>query len=166
MGHQGQTRLVELYWREYREPAPLYEGDVLTECPGDLDFSVVYAVIVSGDFPNPCGHALLFVPKKFMSSPTDGSYFQVAGVYTYPRIIDEHGYRRYLRENKKKELDRYAVPLLNPETAQDRLEQLAQKKWAWLVLPHNCAAFVEDVASAGGSTAGLYSNCPRYEAFR
>jgi hypothetical protein len=166
MGHPGENNIRTLYWRQPRAPGPPYEGEVLTECPGDLDFSLVYAVIVSGDFPNPCGHEFLFVPKKFPSSPTDGSYFQVAGVYTYPRVMDEDGYQRYLRENQKKEVDRYAVPLLNPEAAQDRLEQLMQKKWAWLVLPHNCAAFVEDVVSAGGSTAGLYSNCPRYEAFR
>ncbi len=80
--------------------------------------------------------------------------------------MDEAGYQRYLRESKKKELNRYSVPLQNPDGAANRLEQLMQKKWAWLILPHNYAAFVEDVVSAGGSTAGLYSNCPEYEAFR
>ncbi len=40
-----------------------YEGDVMTYCPGDLSFAVVYAVVVSGDFPNPCGHAALVRPQ-------------------------------------------------------------------------------------------------------
>jgi hypothetical protein len=143
-----------------------YEGDVLNYTPSDLDFSVVYAVIVTGDFPNPCGHALLFVPKAFPESSGDGSYFQVAGVYTYPRIMDPAGYARYLREAKKKELRRYSVPLSKPDDALAKLVDLMQKKWAWLILPHNCAAFVEEVVAAGGSTAGLYSNCPSHEAFK
>src|SRR5262249_51272167 len=65
-------------------PEP-YEGEILTYTPGDLDFSTVYAVVVSGTFPNPCGHALLFVPRAHAVSSNDGSYFQVAGAHTFPR---------------------------------------------------------------------------------
>jgi|SRR6516164_3089535 len=48
-----------------------YEGEVLTYSPANLDFSVVYAVIVSGTFVNPCGHALL--PLRRLPSPEEGS---------------------------------------------------------------------------------------------
>lgn len=58
-----------------------YHGDVLNHTPGDLDFSVVYAVIVSDVFPNSCGHALLFVPSTKAISSDDGYYFQVALAY-------------------------------------------------------------------------------------
>ena len=47
-----------------------------------------------------------------------------------------------------------------------KLEQLAAAKWFWGVLPHNCASFVEEVVRAGGSSAGLYFNCPARERFR
>ena len=143
-----------------------YEGEVLTYTPSNLDFSVVYAVIVSGTFPNPCGHALLFVPSVYAISSSDGSYFQVAGANGFPRIMSGKGYNRYLRENRKSEITRYAISLPDPDGAVNHLVELMQKQWRWLVLPHNCAAFVEDVVRAGGSTAGLYTNCPRLEKFR
>ena len=148
-----------------RDLAP-YEGEVLTHTPGDLDFSTVYAVVVSGDFPNPCGHALLFVPKARATASNVGSYFQVAGAYTFPRIMDNAGYARYLRTNGKTEITRYELSLPNPDGAINRLTSLMLKKWVWAILPHNCAAFVEDIVQAGGSTAGLYSNCPRAERFK
>jgi hypothetical protein len=144
-----------------------YEGDVLTYTPANLDFSTVYAVVVTGAKWNPCGHALLFAPfKSAISSGNDGSYFQVAGAHTLPRIMSQDGYERYLKENKKSEVTRYAVDLPNPDGAVNRLVELMLKPWMWAVLPHNCAAFVEDVVSAGGSSAGLYSNCPRLEDFK
>jgi hypothetical protein len=143
-----------------------YEGDILTYTPSNLDFSVVYAVIVSGMKGNPCGHALLFVPSAYAISSSDGSYFQVAGANGLPRIMSQTGYKRYLRENGKKEITRYAVELTDPDGAVNRLVDLMMKQWRWLLLPHNCAAFVEDVVSAGGSSAGLYSNCPRLERFK
>lgn len=143
-----------------------YEGEVLTYSPGDLDWNVVYAVVVSGTFPNPCGHALLFVPSAYAISSSAGSYFQVAGANGLPRILSQKGYLRYLKENKKKEITRYQVSLTDPDGAVNRLIDLMQKQWRWMVLPNNCAAFVEDVCSAGGSSAGLYSNCPRLERFK
>ena len=143
-----------------------YEGEVLTYCPGHLDWSVVYAVVVSGTFPNPCGHALLFVPSAYAISSSDGSYFQVSGANTFPRIMSQEGYRNYLKTNKKKEITRYQVILADPDAAVNRLIAVMQKQWFWAVLPHNCAAFVEDICSAGGSSAGLYSNCPRWERFK
>jgi hypothetical protein len=143
-----------------------YEGEVLTYSPAHLDWSIVYAVVVSGTFPNPCGHALLFVPSAYAISSSDGSYFQVAGTYHLPRIMSTEGYARYLKENKKREITRYQVALPDPDAAVNRLIEVMQKQWRWMVLPNNCAAFVEDICTAGGSSAGLYSNCPRAEKFR
>ncbi len=143
-----------------------YQGDVLNYSPGNLDFSVVYAVVVSGDFPNPCGHALLFVHTTNATSSDDGFYFQVAQAHGLPRYMNTEGYSRYLRENDKKELTRYAVPITNPTASFQKLISLMGKKWVWGVLPNNCAAFVEDVVKAGGASAGLYSNCPKLEGFK
>ncbi|MEI7895843.1 MAG: hypothetical protein WCJ26_02310 [bacterium] len=143
-----------------------YEGEILTYTPSNLDFSVVYAVIVSGTFPNPCGHALLFVPSVYAISSSDGSYFQVAGLNDFPRIMSETGYLRYLRETEKEEITRYEVRIPNPDGAVKRLVEVMLKQWRWMILPHNCAAFVEDIVRGGGGSAGLYSNCPRLEAFR
>ena len=158
-----------------------YDGEVLADSDVltlKLNFSTVYAVVVTGVKLNPCGHALLFVPYKPAISSArridrvsvarrdDGSYFQVAEAYGLPRIMSSDGYKRYLKENKKTEITRYSVHLPNPDGAKNRLGELMLKKWCWLILPHNCAAFVEDVVHAGGSSAGLYSNCPRLEAFK
>jgi hypothetical protein len=143
-----------------------YHGDVLNYTPADLDFSTVYAVIVSGDFPNPCGHALLFVPTTKALSSDDGYYFQVAQAYGFPLIMRTSDYGRYLLDNTKREITRYAVSISNPQGAFNKLILLMGKKWVWGVLPNNCAAFVEDIVSAGGSSAGLYSNCPTLEKFK
>lgn len=58
----------------------------------------------------------------------------------------------------------YSFPTLRG--AHGKLEQLLAAQWSWFVLPNNCASFVEDVVRAGGSTAGLYSNCPSREQFK
>lgn len=142
-----------------------YQGEELRSVPEGLSFSTIYAVIVSGDFPNPCGHALLYIPFQRDLSAGGGHYFQIAGGYRYPHIMNRSGYARYIRENDKTEITRHAVPLGNPGGAQTRLEELVGTEWLWAVLPHNCAAFVEDIARAGGSSAGLWSNCPRAEEF-
>lgn len=135
-----------------------YEGDRVTYCPVNrYDFANTYAVVVSGSGPNFCGHQILNL---------GGLYFHVAGVHTEPRMMTEAGYRRYLRENHKRELRRYRVIVKDQDAAMLRLEQLLSQRWFWGVLPHNCAAFVEEVVHAGGSNAGLYFNCPALEGFR
>ena len=155
-----QQQAVRTFVRKYFKKAGAYEGEILTDCP-DLDMRVVWAVIVTGDFPNPCGHALLCAPA---TNPRLGRYyFQVAGFYTFPRIMDDQGFARYLREHSKREIRRHLIMVPNPSAAYTRLEQTAQKPWFWAVLPHNCAAYIEDIVNAGGSTAGLYSNCPKWE---
>jgi hypothetical protein len=140
-----------------------YEGDIILACPA-VDYSTVWAVVVSGARLNPCGHALLYTG---MSNKQGGWYFHVARPYGLPRQMqNESLYQQYLKDNGKREITRYAVRLPNPEGAARRLEELVGKPWVWLLLPNNCAAFVEDIVRAGGSTAGLYSNCPRLERFR
>lgn len=138
-----------------------YAGDVMNACPGSaFDFKRAHAVVVSGAAWNPCGHMLLNV------GGVGGWYMHVAETRGFPRYMGEQGYRRYLKENGKKELSRVHVPLRNPDACMLKLEQLLSDKWTWFVVPNNCVAFVEDVLQAGGTNAGLYSNCPSRESFR
>ena len=58
------------------------------------------------------------------------------------------------------------VSIQNPDASNRKLEELLAKQWTWFVLPNNCANFVEEVLQAGGTSAGLYSNCPTLETFR
>jgi hypothetical protein len=137
-----------------------YEGERLLLCPSKaFEFSTTFAVVVSGAGPNFCGHLILNV------GGLGGLYFHVAGVHTEPRMMTEKGYRRYLKENGKTELKRFKVTISNTMAAMLKLEELTSETWAWGVLPHNCASFVEEVVKAGGSAAGLYSNCPALETF-
>jgi hypothetical protein len=137
-----------------------YEGDLMLACPAEaFRFDDTEAVVVSGDGPNFCGHLILNV------GGIGGMYFHVAGFRTFPRQMTEEGYRRYLRETKKKELRRFPVILTKPDSAMLKMENLLAAKWTWGILPHNCASFVEEIVAAGGSSAGLYSNCPALEKF-
>jgi hypothetical protein len=137
-----------------------YEGDEMLGCPAEaFDFTKTYAVVVSGDGPNFCGHLIL------NAGGVGGMYFHVAGVRTVPREMREEGYRKYLSDNGKRELKRFKVTISNTMGSMLKLEQLLAVKWTWGVLPHNCASFVEEIVQAGGSAAGLYSNCPALEDF-
>ena len=138
-----------------------FEGDVLTSCGLiQFNFSVSYAVVVSGVKFNPCGHLIL------NTGGLCGFYCHIAERKGYPRYMDESGYRRYLSENGKHEIRRQYVPLKEPDKAYAKVEELLSKSWSWWVLPHNCVSFVEEVLQAGGTTAGLYSNCPIFENFQ
>lgn len=135
-----------------------YHGDVMLQCPfNPWDFTHCCAVVVSGDGINFCGHTLLHTGGDW--------YFHVAGVNDVPKFMRESGYQRYLKENGKHEIRRWIVKLPNPAGAHAKLEELLTKQWLWLVLPHNCANFVEEVVRAGGSKAGMYFNCPTVEPF-
>ena len=137
-----------------------YFGEILRFCPAKAyDFKNTYAVVVSGDKINPCGHLLLNLGGSV------GTYFHVAGIITKPRLMTQTGYERYLRENKKSELKRFKINISHSDKAMMKLEELMSKTWLWGVLPHNCASFVEEIVKAGGSAAGLYSNCPALESF-
>lgn len=138
-----------------------YEGDELNVCMRKaFDFRLTTAVVVSGDTGNFCGHMLLKV------GGAEGYYFHTAGgVHSRPKMMSELGYRRYLRETRKRELYRRMVDIKNPEAAQRKVDELMSKPWLWLMLPSNCANFVETIVQAGGSSAGLYLNCPAWENF-
>ena len=128
-----------------------FQGEVLETCI-PLPFANTACIIVSGDGPNICGHALLF---------TDGHYFHIAGFYDRPMHMDEEGYKRYIAESGKRELGRHRPFIRNPSLAYMKLTELLIKPWLWGVLPNNCIVFVEEVLQAGGATNfGIYSNCP------
>ena len=132
-----------------------YEGEILNYCPSSAyTFSDTSAVVVSGATWNPCGHLILNVGGR------NGVYLHVAGIHDYPRYMNEEGYQRYLRENGKREIRRTPVRITDINAAMLKLEYLLASKWTWGVLPHNCASFVEEIVQAGGSTAGLWLNCP------
>lgn len=138
-----------------------YTGEVMHACLArPFDFSNAYAVVVSGATWNPCGHMII------NTGGIGGFYFHVAEFHGYPRYMNEAGYRRYLKEEMKREISRTRVPLKNPQGAQRKLEELLAKKWTWFLVPQNCSAFAEDVLQAGGTNAGLFSNCPRAETFK
>jgi hypothetical protein len=129
-----------------------YEGEPLTYCPVNLDLSRVEMIVVSGSGINAAGHALLYVPKQ-------GLYFQIAGVYTYPTMMDELGFKRYLTENSKRILGRNIYSLPSPAGAYNELMLSTSKKWVWGGVINNCATFVQDIIRAGGSSATI-SNLP------
>jgi hypothetical protein len=137
-----------------------YIGEIDTRClPAELDFRRAFAVSVSGTPPNICGHMLLNVGGR------GGSYCHVIEPRGYPRYMSEAGYLRFLASHRKRELRRAYVPLPHPERSMARLEQLLSQPWHWWVLPHNCVTFVENVLQAGGTSAGLYTNCVVLERF-
>jgi hypothetical protein len=132
-----------------------YEGDLMDACGlFALDFRKVAVVAVSGSGPNVCGHLILY------SEANGGYYFHVAGAYGYPRYMSEANYRRYLGENRKRELSRRYLALPNPEGAASYVEKALSAEWRWWVLPHNCVTFCEKVIAAGGGQWSSYSNCP------
>ncbi|QHF01491.1 MULTISPECIES: hypothetical protein [Pseudomonas syringae group] len=108
-------------------------------------------VVVSGDGPNICGHALLRVGKF---------YFHIAGLVARPYYMDEVGYKRYLAESSKIEIFRRRVMVKNSEAAQRKLEALSARPWHWLGIPNNCVSYVEEIFNAGGASESLLSNCP------
>lgn len=138
-------------------PRP-YDGDELILCPiHSSDFNHTCAVIVSGDGVNACGHTLLHIG--------DSWYAHVAGFYNVPKFMHESGYKRYLKENGKREIRRWLIRIPNPQGAHTKLHELVEKPWLWTILPHNCSSFAEEVVRAGGSKAGQYFNCPTAERF-
>jgi hypothetical protein len=143
-----------------------YLGERMIACPDiNFDWANTYAVVVSGDGPKFCGHLLLNVGGP------GGYYFQVTGdslreMRSYPRWLNAAGYRLYLASHQKKELKRFRVAITKPDAAMLKMEELLSVHWTWGILPHNCASFVEEIVSEGGSAAGLYTNCPALENFQ
>jgi hypothetical protein len=72
----------------------VYLGEHLYSCKViPYEWSSAHLIIVSGSGPNMCGHALVNAGLN---------YFHVDGLNDYPWMMDEGGYKRYLRENRKK----------------------------------------------------------------
>lgn len=137
-----------------------YEGASMLVCPLELsDFQHVCAVIVSGHKVNPCGHTLLHVGESW------SWYVNIAGPYKLPKFIPESNYKRYLKENGKREIRRWHIKLPNPKGSHDKLHELMDKPWLWGAVVHNCTSFAEEVVRAGSSKAGQYFNCPIAEPF-
>lgn len=129
-----------------------YLGIHLNQCFAvPFDWRDTWLVVVSGDGPNFCGHALL---------RAGGYYFHIAGPFNRPYYMTEAGYRRYSSEGGKTELFRRHIHLPDPSGAQRKLEELSVKRWPWLVVPNNCVSYVEDILSAGGANDAILSNCP------
>lgn len=144
-----------------------YDGELLNQCPADIDFTLTQAVVVSGASWNPCGHMLLCAG---VSSSTSW-YFHVAGdgihelygVYGYPKFMRESQYNRFLRDNGKHEIRRVDAKIINPSSAYKKLSHLMTSKWFWKVLPDNCVTFIREIVSAGGGDLKVMLNCPDQE---
>jgi uncharacterized protein YfaP (DUF2135 family) len=129
-----------------------FVGQHLYSCRAVLfNWHDAWLVVVSGEGPNVCGHALLKAGLY---------YFHVDG-WNRPYYMTESEYRRYMNEAGKHELFKRSIHLVNPEGAQRKLEELSAKVWYWLGVPNNCVSYVEDILTAGGANDSILSNCPR-----
>lgn len=136
----------------------------LGECSGNgrpegffISFlSPTYVITVNGSSLNPCGHMLLNVGGH------GGTYTHIAEVNGYPYFMNQKGYERYLAENGKIELKRERVIVPKPQKAKKKLQKLKYERWTWMILPNNCAHYVEEILQAGGSDFNLKTNCPKY----
>lgn len=108
-------------------------------------------VVVSGDGPNFCGHALVRAGRY---------YFHIAGLAARPYYMDRVDFQRYLAESGKTELFTRRVYLPNPDGAQRKLEELSVKPWHWFGIPNNCVSYVEELFLSGGANDSILSNCP------
>ncbi len=114
-----------------------------------LSFTTVEVIVVTGI--TPCGHTLLQI---------DGFYFHISGVYDYPKFMNKIQFARYLRENDKTILFTTRRYFKNKKAALKKLKNLLKEKWSWLVIPHNCMSFAEDIVAAGEDDMALITNCP------
>lgn len=148
---------------EWRGEGKPYVGEEMHQCLiTPFDFKNTYAIVVSGDRFNPCGHMILNVG----STESAGWWFHVIEIRGRPKFMRRAGYERYRKENSKTVLSTRRIEIPNPDGAQRKLDELLSRSWSWFVLPNNCASFLEGVVRAGGSKAGLYLNCPTLERFK
>lgn len=134
-----------------------YLGERRLTLPRDLDTRQFSLVLVTGSFPNTCGHILLYIGGGF------GHYFHFTGpsLFNYPLYIPGHGnYQRFLNENGKRELLRKSVTISKPDRALERLLLLMNNKWLSLLGAHNCASFAVEVLRAGGNFYDMPDHCP------
>jgi hypothetical protein len=97
-----------------------YLGERLLQCNAvPFNWSQSRLIIVSGSGITLCGHTIV---------SAGAFYFHIDGLNDYPWYMAEVGYRRYLKENAKRELYRRQVLLKNPMGAQKKLEELSTKR--------------------------------------
>lgn len=124
-----------------------YCGSHLYNCRArSYDWSSTWAVIVSGDGMNFCGHTLLQVGND---------RFHIDGPNEFPWYLSPAGYRRYLLENGKRQLRADRIHIPDPGAAQIRLEELTARRWLRGGVAHHCATFVQEIIRSGGSRVGL-----------
>ncbi|MCO8162690.1 hypothetical protein NJC38_10975 [Pseudomonas sp. 21LCFQ010] len=129
-----------------------YFGEPLEICRAvPFNWGDTWLVVVSGDGPNFCGHALLRVGFY---------YFHILGWAERPWYMTEQGFERYKHEGGKRELFRRKIIITKPLEAQRKLEALSVKPWHWLGVPNNCVSYVEDILRAGGANDASFINCP------
>lgn len=134
-------------------------GNILTgPLPVQLDFSKAQLVLVTGTFPNTCGHMLIYF--KGVSLP--GLYFHFDGprLFDKPKFMTSHEYFEYIRYSHKEELIRKDVSLPNPDGARIRLMQLMHGNWLSFLTAHNCASFVKTIINNGGNFWAFSERCP------
>ena len=127
------------------------------ELPINADFSRAYVVLVSGNVPNICGHALIYFPGGF------GHYFHFTGpeITDHPRyLLGQNDYQRYLKENNKREFYRVCLSVPNPEGAKEKLRALLNKEWTTYLVAHNCVSFINEILKAGGVSWSFLTYCP------
>lgn len=135
-----------------------YPGKTFNFIETDLDtvdfMHSVSIVGVSGNGPNIFGHGLLCVRDYYFHADEPG-------FGQFPKWMNQSGYERYIKENKKKEWFRCKIKYIpNPQGAMHKLKQLLKTTWVWGIIPHNCVAFAEAVIQAGGSKVEFESNLP------
>jgi hypothetical protein len=129
-----------------------YVGIHLDSCQAvPFNWADTWLVVVSGDGPNVCGHALLRAGVF---------YFHIAGPLNRPYFMTEQKYHQYSLEGRKRELFRRKIILPYPAGAQRKLEDLSINRWLWLGIPNNCVSYVEEILEAGGADDSIVSNCP------
>ena len=131
-----------------------YLGEEVRQCTAaSLPFEDSYVVVVTRS--TSCGHMLLNVGGEC------GRYFHFTGPSRcdVPLTLDARGYRRYMRENNKREVSRNRVEIPDPVAASRKLEELMAMQWCTRVVDHNCVEFVDEIVRAGGGK-GVPGMCP------
>lgn len=123
--------------------------------PNKLNWNRTYVVIVTGEIPNVCGHMLLCVDEQYF-------HFDGPGPLNPPQYLgDNQDYINYLRRWDKHEFMRRLAPVVYPERAEKKLNELLGKKWFTMLFIHNCATFVKEVLLAGGNFWSFMEICPK-----
>ena len=135
-----------------------YSGEIYPAKPFEFKMERPHVAYVSGAGPNIFGHALFSFGQSV-------GYIHVDELYAFPKLLTPAGFSTYLSENGKTVLHReYLYDLSSPQRSLDEAERLRKIKWFWALVPHNCVAFAEQIAGAGGSQWTSKTNMPSVSA--